>query len=139
MCSFCSIQVITSSFSSVAHPAVVSKRVSESDVHESFILDLYRLSQYEVHGHVFNVFEHYPESDLLADVFSGEKDFEVKKDVFFGIYDAYSQGISNDGYFEQLVTRSWLSLGLVSNPSKQKNFLSSSYKRRMNSSIDLLK
>jgi len=132
-----SIQVINAAFTASAFPAVASKRVSERDMHESFILDLYRLAQYEERGEVFDVFETYLESDLVADVLCGEKDFEVSRAVFLALYDEYSQGISNDGYFEQLVTRSWL--GLAAGSKQKQRMLSGSYNRRMMSNLDMLK
>lgn len=148
-----SIHTVLSAFSPEAHPAVASKRVSVTEIHDSFILDLYRISQFETHGSVFDVFAHYLESDLIADVNCGDMTFNVTSPVFYKLYEAYSQGIQNDGYFERLLSRTWHSLGLslrskngstggvgsnstataAAAAAKKKNFLTSSYCRRLSS------
>ena len=129
------------------HPAVVSKRVSEGEVRDCFVLDLYRLAQFEMRGSVFDVFEHYRESDLIADVLAGDVTFDVTCPVFYTLFEAYSQGIQNDGYFERLVMRTWQqALGLqpagagtgagTGTGRQKKNFLS--YTRRVGSMMSLV-
>ena len=127
-----------SSFSPDAHPAVVSKRVSMEDVHDSFILDLYRVTQFEMHGGVFDVFDHYFEADVIADVKSGDLTFDITAQCFYTLFESYSQSIKNDGYFVTFMRRLWHSLDIAPSVNK-KNFFSSSYTRRMSSSLEMLK
>lgn len=168
---FCSIQVVVSLFCPAAHPSVVSRRVSVSELLNSFILDLYRIHQCALHGGkslsaviffsffsllksamlkshfslfvipplgIFDVFEHYLESDIIADVTCGDFDFPVTRAVFHSLYSAYGQAITNDGYFEQLVTRTWNSLGLMGYKERQEA-TKRSYRRKMQSSFHELK
>lgn len=132
-----SIHVILSAFSAHAHPVVVSNRVSEQDLCDSLILDLYKLTKVEAKGRVCDVFHDYAASDVVADVRAGEEDFAVSRSAFTMLYQCYSQGIHSDEYFRQLISRSWLSIGLPSPCDKK--VLKTPYIQRVNSSINLLK
>lgn len=133
-----SIQDILLYFNATSHPAVLSKRVTEAEVTGCFILDLYRLCEYERYGPDVDVFADYLESDVITDVHASEKVFYVTRTAFSFLFDCYSQSVSNDGYFEQLLMRMWEKLGVWNSPEKAK-LQARPYIRRMNTHIDMLK